>query len=300
MELVRSRILAACAASTVTALVIGGIAWAAVPTGTTGSIWGCYRLTAPSKGALRIVDHQAGRGCRADEALLAWPSRGFRWRGTWNNSTAYAPNDVIAFHGSTYIATRPTTNVLPSSAAYWTLMASAGVAGQAGTPGATGGTGPQGTPGATGGTGPQGPQGVQGNPGGTGAQGNPGATGGTGPQGSPGTPGTPGATGGTGPQGNPGATGGTGPSGVALCGGYPHTGIDWSVPGSTPGNGCNLTGANLTNANLTNANLTSANLAGATFTGANVTGVLWSNTTCPDSTNSGTNGSSPESCVGHL
>ena len=69
-------------------------------------------------------------------------------------------------------------------------------------------------------------------------------------------------------------------------------------------NGSNLTGAslsgsNLTNAFLTNANLTNANLTGATMTGAGVTGVIWSNTTCPDGTNSATNGTVPQSCVGH-
>lgn len=80
-----------------------------------------------------------------------------------------------------------------------------------------------------------------------------------------------------------GASGATGPSGVALCGGYPHANIDWSIPGSTPGNGCNfdsanlagmvLSGANLTNAhlhgvNLTNAQLGLANIAGAYLVGA--------------------------------
>ena len=69
----------------------------------------------------------------------------------------------------------------------------------------------------------------------------------------------------------------------------------------------NLTGANLTNANLaaanltdTNlkeANLTNANLAGANVNGANVKDVIWSNTICPDGTNSDANGGT---CVQHL
>ncbi|MDE2025703.1 MAG: pentapeptide repeat-containing protein [Patescibacteria group bacterium] len=55
------------------------------------------------------------------------------------------------------------------------------------------------------------------------------------------------------------------------------------------------------NANLTNANFTGANLTGATnMSTANIAGVIWSNTICPDRTNSRTNGTSPESCVGHL
>jgi hypothetical protein len=65
--------------------------------------------------------------------------------------------------------------------------------------------------------------------------------------------------------------------------------------------GANLTGANLSDANLTGANLagaslTEANLAGANLTGVNLTRanlvfanlnmVTWSNTRCPDGTNS--------------
>jgi probable HAF family extracellular repeat protein len=54
---------------------------------------------------------------------------------------------------------------------------------------------------------------------------------------------------------------------------------------------CDLTYADLTNANLAHANLsgsdlTRANLTGATTTGADFTGVVWSDTTCPDRTNS--------------
>jgi hypothetical protein len=33
---------------------------------------------------------------------------------------------------------------------------------------------------------------------------------------------------------------------------------------------------------------------------AALTGVIWSHTTCPDGTNGATNGTSPESCIGHL
>ena len=54
--------------------------------------------------------------------------------------------------------------------------------------------------------------------------------------------------------------------------------------------GANLTGANLTGANLIGANLTGANLTGANLTGANLTGATWSNTVCPDGTNSSSDG----------
>lgn len=62
--------------------------------------------------------------------------------------------------------------------------------------------------------------------------------------------------------------------------------------------GADLTGANLQGANLKGANLTGANLSGATgMASANLNGVTWSNTTCPDGSNSTTDGGS---CLGHL
>ncbi|HEY6000848.1 MAG TPA: pentapeptide repeat-containing protein [bacterium] len=75
-----------------------------------------------------------------------------------------------------------------------------------------------------------------------------------------------------------------------------------SLVGILPPNnltGFDLSGLNLTNANLYGHNLTNVNFAGATLTGANITQAMWSNTICPDGTNSSTNGTSPQSCVGH-
>ena len=53
--------------------------------------------------------------------------------------------------------------------------------------------------------------------------------------------------------------------------------------------GANLTGANLSNAYLNSANLTDANLTNANLTDANLTDITWSNTKCPDGTNSDKN-----------
>jgi YVTN family beta-propeller protein len=61
--------------------------------------------------------------------------------------------------------------------------------------------------------------------------------------------------------------------------------------------GANLSGANLNGANLKGANLTDADLSGASLTGANLSSVIWSNTTCPDGTNSNADAGT---CVGHL
>jgi len=338
MKVLRSHILSACAASTVTALVVGGIAWAAVPSRSTGQIAACYKTSGPNKGELRIIDHQAGRSCSSTEAMLLWPTHDLRWRGSWSRKTVYAPRDAVSYQGSSFVALVATEGITPASGHAWSTLAGHGATGRSGPRGRTGATGVQGTTGASGTTGARGPQGPAG------------------------------ATGATGPQGTP-----------QYCSAFPHTGVDWSLPGSTPGNGCNFsgdrlmnvnisdanltnmnlngvdfdsddlagailtganmtgakidgavsnltaanlsdanltdadisggnnfTGANLIGANLTSANLggddlTDADLSGATGTGtATLTGVIWSNTTCPDGTISNTNGTSPQSCIGHL
>jgi hypothetical protein len=66
--------------------------------------------------------------------------------------------------------------------------------------------------------------------------------------------------------------------------------------------GANLSGADLSGANLQSDNLSGANLSGADLSGANVKGtnfnnVIWSNTTCPDGTNSDNDGGT---CLGDL
>jgi streptogramin lyase len=54
--------------------------------------------------------------------------------------------------------------------------------------------------------------------------------------------------------------------------------------------GAQLQLANLGGDNLANANLAGANLTGASLAGSNLQGVTWSNTTCPDGTNSNNDG----------
>jgi hypothetical protein len=68
-------------------------------------------------------------------------------------------------------------------------------------------------------------------------------------------------------------------------------------------NGATLSGADLAGADLAGANFNKADLAGADLNGATVTGttnfnkVTWSDTTCPDGTNSNNDGGT---CAGHL
>jgi uncharacterized protein YjbI with pentapeptide repeats len=54
--------------------------------------------------------------------------------------------------------------------------------------------------------------------------------------------------------------------------------------------GTNLEGANLHGADLTGADLSRTDLTGANLHGATLTGAVWSNTTCPDGTNSSSDG----------
>ena len=62
--------------------------------------------------------------------------------------------------------------------------------------------------------------------------------------------------------------------------------------------GANLTGADLTGADLTDAEMTDAEMIGAQMTnGTTLTGITWSNTSCPDGTNSD---SDDGTCVNNL
>ena len=58
-----------------------------------------------------------------------------------------------------------------------------------------------------------------------------------------------------------------------------------------------LVEANLTDAFMTNTDLTNANLFGAVFTNALLDGVTWSDTICPDGTNSNDNGNT---CINNI
>jgi phospholipase C len=61
--------------------------------------------------------------------------------------------------------------------------------------------------------------------------------------------------------------------------------------------GGNLAGADLRGSNLQHDDFTNAKLAGANLAGANVQQATWSNTTCPDGTNSNADGGT---CQGHF
>ena len=92
---------------------------------------------------------------------------GFNFRSAFASSVTYAPNDVVTYNGSTYVATAANgpSNSNPDVNPAWVLMAQQGAAG------GTGATGPQGPSGLTGATGPPGAMGQTGAPGPQGVQG---------------------------------------------------------------------------------------------------------------------------------
>lgn len=84
----------------------------------------------------------------------------YDFRGAWDNSTAYAKDDVVHHEGSSWIALVANTASEPAAVSTdWGELALAGAQGPQGDPGPTGATG------ATGPQGPAGPQGPQGPPG---------------------------------------------------------------------------------------------------------------------------------------
>ena len=58
-----------------------------------------------------------------------------------------------------------------------------------------------------------------------------------------------------------------------------------------------FSGMNFSNFNMSGADLSGSNLTGANLTGANLQPVIWSNTICPDGSNSDNNGNT---CVNNL
>jgi hypothetical protein len=123
----------------VVGLAAGGtFAWAAIPDTTTGAVTACYPTSGTTKGALRVIDYQSGQRCPAGQAMLTWPTRGFRWRGLWIGSTAYGVNDVVRYNGSAFIALKASTNVAPTNLTSWGLMATQGSQGPQGLSGPAG------------------------------------------------------------------------------------------------------------------------------------------------------------------
>lgn len=54
---------------------------------------------------------------------------GMRNLGTYSAATAYFPNDLVQYTGSTYIAVANTTGNLPTNTTYWSVLAGGSAAG---------------------------------------------------------------------------------------------------------------------------------------------------------------------------
>lgn len=111
----------------VVAVVAGvAVAWAAIPSSPGAVFTGCVSTATATKGALRVIDAQAGDKCKATEKAITWNQRGVNWRSTWASGTAYAVNDAVAYQGSSYIATAASTGVVPTNIAKWAVLAQKG------------------------------------------------------------------------------------------------------------------------------------------------------------------------------
>ena len=84
---------------------------------------------------------RAGSGNEPSGSSASWDlyaekgatGSGFDWQGTWSSTTAYTRNDIVQDRGSSWIATRPSTNSRPSGAsANWDLYAERGEKGDPG------------------------------------------------------------------------------------------------------------------------------------------------------------------------
>lgn len=143
------------------------------PTGATGG-------TGPQgvQGAAGPTGAQGPKGDTGDPGL--------RWRGAFDNATAYAVNDVVLYSGSAWVCilTRGAgAGSAPGGDSYWAMLVSKGDTGAKGSTGAQGPEGPQGPAGSTGAQGPKGDTGPTGATGPKGAQGDTGPQGPQGPQG---------------------------------------------------------------------------------------------------------------------
>jgi hypothetical protein len=99
---------------------------------------------------VRIIDAQAGDVCTASERTVTW-SKGYRYRGEWSSSTAYAALDVVTSQGSSYLAKTSSTGKRPATnLANWGLLAARGAKGETGLRGAEGLRGPEGPQGVPG------------------------------------------------------------------------------------------------------------------------------------------------------
>ena len=105
-------------------LAVGGtFAWAAIPGGVNGQISACYPTSGANKGVLRVIDYQTGERCAAGETLLNWQQKGLRFLGTYSATTVYSVNDLVTSGGRAFVRIAVTqffpTGIATSNTTYW-------------------------------------------------------------------------------------------------------------------------------------------------------------------------------------
>jgi hypothetical protein len=120
-------------------LAVGGtFAYAAIPSANSGQISACYPTSGANKGALRVIDYDAGARCAAGEVLVNFQQNGIRFRGAWKAGAVYSVNDLVTDGGRAFvrILTSPffPTGVVTSNTQFWTPLSSAAVTSCSGYP----------------------------------------------------------------------------------------------------------------------------------------------------------------------
>jgi hypothetical protein len=103
----------------------GGVAIATIPDAATGVFHGCVNKTS---GSLRVVDPSQSQSCTAKELAVVW-NQGLNYRGLWTSAGNYAVHDVVTYKGSSYVANVASTDVVPTNATAWSLLAAQGTNG---------------------------------------------------------------------------------------------------------------------------------------------------------------------------
>lgn len=116
------------------ALLVGGVAVAAIPSTTTNLITACV---SKQSGAVRIIDYQAGKRCTLKERTVSWNQRG-----------ATGARGATGTRGATGPRGAPGPSGAPGPTGPTGIPGPAGSPGQSGAPGAVGPAGPAGPAGA--------------------------------------------------------------------------------------------------------------------------------------------------------
>jgi len=111
----------------VVGLLAGGtVAWSIIPSSTSGLISACYANSGPSKGILRVIDAQASQTCAAGESTLRWPSKSMRYLGAFNPATQYFVGDVVSDTGGAFVRVVAGVGGATSNSAIWAPLGGGG------------------------------------------------------------------------------------------------------------------------------------------------------------------------------